>query len=75
VFTNKVLQNLGLGVLEEKPDGIDHHDSEKEDEDDAVDSDTEHSGASGKKKEQDILGNLMGRKRGKPVSIEEVEDD
>jgi hypothetical protein len=70
------VQNLGLGVLEEKRDGIEHEEPEEEDVDTANDSDTQQGGVNGKEKETDIIGNLMGQKKKlKPVSIEEIKDD
>jgi hypothetical protein len=73
-YANRLLQNLGLGVLEEKKDGVEHDKSEEEDNDSTMNSDTEHSGSDGK--EKDIIGSLMGQKKKlKPASIEEIEDD
>jgi hypothetical protein len=59
------LQDLGLGVLEEKdPDAGDNSASESDD------SDAENG-----KKEKDVLGKLMGRKSmDKSVNVQEVHD-
>lgn len=62
------MQNLGLGVLEEKADDAElrpHDSSDQEDE-----SDKEDQG-----REKDILGKLMGRdKLNEPIGIQEVTD-
>ena len=65
-------QNLGLGVLEEKPTDFRYRKPENNDSDsESIDEETRES-----PKEADVLGTLLGRKKNPQncVQIEEVAD-
>jgi hypothetical protein len=69
--TDRHMQNLGLGVLEEKdPEQASDDGNQSE----GTFSDSENNGTVGRDQEEDVLGKLMGHKknRRKPIHIEEV---
>jgi hypothetical protein len=70
-FANHLVQDLGLGVLEETKPSRSEYESE-----DSVDSSGEDADVETEKREKNVLGTLLGqKKRRKLINIQEVGDD